>query len=191
MAMEKVLYFGYGANRDPKMMGWITGNTELKGKPAVLKGYRLVVQRLDQIPDEILDTAPVSYSARDMIVANWPDSFTSYTIKEDPEGEVHGTLWELTQQDRDLVRDWELIDFGWYKDRRVKVTTEDGQELEVQTEGIGDGQEYDREVDGTNYETWLNPPVEFERISTKSRGEYFARLGKTPEGVQVSSVSKH
>lgn len=179
--MEKVLYFGYGANRDPKMMEWITGNPNLTGRQAVLKGYTLCVQRLDQIPD----------SARENVTANWPQSFTSYTIKEDPEGEVHGTLWELTPQDRELVRDWELIDLGWYKDLKVKVTTEDGQEIEVQTEGIGDRQEYDRGVDGTNYETWLNLPEEFERIATKSRGEYFARLGKTPEGTPLGGKTKH
>lgn len=185
---SKVLYFGYGANRDQKMMEWITGTKELKGTPAVLKGYKLVVQRLDQIPDEVLPTAPAPYSARHNVAANWAESFTSYTIKEDSESEVHGTLWELSQQDRDLVRDWELIDFGWYKDLNVKVKTEDGKELEVQTEGIGDGQEYGREVDGTDYETWLNPPAEFERIATKSRQEYFERFG---EGVTSTSESKH
>lgn len=185
---SKVLYFGYGANRDQKMMEWITGTKELKGTPAVLKGYKLVVQRLDQIPDLALSAAPAPFSAREMVVMNWPEDFTSYTIKEDPEGEVHGTLWELSPQDRDLVRDWELIDFGWYKDLKVTVKTEDGRELEVQTEGIGDGQEYDREVDGSNYETWLNPPAEFERIATKSRQEYFERL---TEDVTSTSESKH
>src|SRR3989344_2047062 len=185
MRMEKVFYFGYGVNKEPKMMRWITGNPNLKGKPAVLRGYKLCVQRLDQVPDTVFPTAPVPVSPRTILKDNWGESFTSYTIKEDPEDEVHGTLWELTLQDRELVRDWELIDFGWYKDLKVKIETEDSQEIEVQTEGIGDGQGYDREVNGTNYETWLNLPVEFERVATKSREDYFARLRKTSEGVSL------
>src|SRR4030042_6376236 len=134
--MEKVSYFGYGANRDLKMMEWITGNSNLKGKSAVLKGYALCVQRLDQIPNTIASTAPAPYSAREIVAANWQSTFSSYTIKEDPESEVHGTVWELSPQDRELVRDWELVDFGWYIDLTVKVITEAGQEVKVQTEGL-------------------------------------------------------
>lgn len=190
MHMAEVLYFGYGANRDPKMMEWITGAKNLKGKPAVLKGFKLCVQRLDQIPDTVAPTAPAPYSARENVAANWPSSFTSYTIKNDTEGEVHGVVWELSEQERELVRDWELIDFGWYRDISAKVTTEDDQEVEVQTEGLRIGQEIDREVDGKNYETWLNPPSEFERIATRSRGEYLERLSKTTEGTLPSGEFK-
>lgn len=40
---NKVLYFGYGANREKGMIEWITGNPNLKGTPAVLEGYGLYV----------------------------------------------------------------------------------------------------------------------------------------------------
>ena len=186
---EKILYFGYGANRDPKMMEWITGNPNLKARPGVLKGYNLCVQRLDQVPDTVAETAPVPSTPRKILEDNWPSTFTSYIIREDPEGEVTGTIWELTPQERELVRDWELIDFGWYRDLRVKVITEDGQELEVQTEGLRDGQKFEKEVDGTNYETWLNPPLEFKKIATKSREEYTQRL-QSQEGSTISGEVK-
>ncbi len=186
---QKILYFGYGANRDPKMMEWITGNKNLIGKPGILKGYALCVQRLDQIPDTVSPTAPAPYSLspREIVInGGWPESFESYTVKKDPQGEVFGTIWVLTPQDRELVRDWELIDFGWYKDISTKVQTADGQVLEIQTEGVREDQEFDREVDGKNYETWLQLPEDFERIATRSRQEYFARIEgptKTPEKV--------
>lgn len=176
---KKILYFGYGANRDPKMMEWITGNKNLVGKPGILKGYKLCVQRLDQIPDTVAPTAPAPYSARaNVISGGWPETFESYIIKKDAQGKVHGTIWELAPQDRELVRDWELIDFGWYKD--ITAETTDGKKVTVETEGLREGQKIDREVDGKNYETWLQPPKDFERIATKSRQEYFDRL-QTPD----------
>ena len=171
---DKVLYFGYGANRDARMMKAITG-ADLKGKPAVLRDFKLVVQKLDQLPDTILSTAPAPVSPRAAVAANWLESFESYNIKENPDGKVTGTLWELTPQERELVRDWELVDFGWYEDKKVKIITQDGQEVEAQTEGLRAGQKYDREVDGMSYETWLNPPEDFDWIASKSREEYFAR----------------
>lgn len=173
---NNILYFGYGANRDARMMKAITGTKDLKGKPAVIEGYTLVVQRLDQIPNSVAPNAPAPFSPRHNVAVNWPGSFIRHTITEDPDGKVSGTLWELTQQERDLVRDWELIDFGWYRDLTVIAETQDGQKNQVQTEGMRPEQEYDHEVDGMDYETWLSSPEEFERIATKSREEYLERF---------------
>src|SRR3990172_8250986 len=119
--MDTVLYFAYGANRDIRMMQAITGSGELKGRPATLKGYSFYVQRLDQILDTIAENSPAPISPRDLLKESWPDTFTSYIIKEDPEGEVSGTVWELSPLQRELVRDWELVDFGWYGDIKTEV----------------------------------------------------------------------
>ena len=180
--MDKVLYFAYGANRDIKMMQAITGSSELKGKPATLKGYSLYVQRLDQVPDTVSENSPAPISPRDLLKESWPDTFTSYIIKEDPEGEVDGVVWKLTPLQRELVRDWELVDFGWYGDINTEVTLEDGQNVKVQTEGLRPGQNVDRKVDGKDYETWLNDPSDFERVANKAREEYFERTELSPEG---------
>ena len=184
---KKILYFGYGANRDPKMMEWITGNKTLVGRPGVLKGYTLCVQKLSQVPDSVFPTAPAPFSARANIIAGgWTQTFTSYNIKEDPKGEVYGTIWELSPQDRELVRDWELIDFGWYKDiKDITAETEDGQRVKIETEGLREGQEVDREVNGKYYPPFLNNLEDFLRVAEQSRGEYFARL-QTEEGTLSS-----
>ncbi len=128
---EKVLYFGYGANRDSRMMAAITGNKNLKGRPEVLRGFSLCIQRLDQVPDTIVPSAPVQISPRKILEGNWPSNFTSYIIKEDSEGQVNGTIWELTPLERELVRDWELVDFGWYEDKAATVVTLDRQEVQI------------------------------------------------------------
>lgn len=78
---KKIFYFGYGANRDPKMMEAITGKKNLVGRPAVLKGYSLCVQRLDQVPDTIAPSAPAPVSPRTILKDNWSPTFTSYIIK--------------------------------------------------------------------------------------------------------------
>lgn len=185
---EKVLYFGYGANRDAKMISAITGRpeSELFGRPATLGGYSLFVQKLNQVPDTLSPTAPYKATPRQILRDGWGEAFESYVIKPDTEGEVTGTLWELTPLERERVRDWELLDFGWYHDVEGRVRLEDGTEIEIATEAIDDSQDIDREVDGTNYETWLLPPEKFAEIAGKARREFDERLSTNPEGVSKS-----
>lgn len=178
---KKILYFGYGANRDPKMMEWITGNKNLVGTQGVLKGYRLCVQRLDQVPDSVFSTAPVNVSPKEILEESWKEDFETYIIKPDANSEVAGTIWELSSQDRELVREWELIDFGWYKDMKGKAVTKDGKEMDVQTEGLREGQGIDKEVHGKDYPPFLNKLEDFQRVAEKARREYFERQ-RTKEG---------
>ena len=93
-----------------------------------------------------------------------------------------GTVWELIPLERELVRDWELVDFGWYNDIEGKAVTKDGQEVEIQTEGFREGQEVDREVDGKNYKPFLNRLENFQRVAEKARKEYLERT-KMQEGI--------
>jgi len=172
MSQEIVHYFAYGANRSLEMMGAITGNKNLVVSPTVLKGYELCIQKLNQIPD-----AP-----RKLLQDIWPENFSSYVIRpsSNKDNQVAGVLWELTPLERELVRDWELIEMGWYKDEKVKVT-KDGKEIEVETEVLGDGQRVDRVVDGTDYPTFLNELGNFQKIANNAREEYFERQ-KNKEG---------
>lgn len=174
---NKVLYFGYGANSQREMMEAITGNKNLVGKPGILRGFKLCVQRMDQIPDSVFPNSPAPVSPKQIIKENWPDSFETYMIKPaDVTDEVMGTIWELTPQERELVRDWELVDFGWYKDMKGRAETLDGQTVNVQTEGFREGQEVDREIDGEDYKPFLNPLTDFQRVAEKSRKEYLERM---------------
>lgn len=182
---QKILYFGYGANRDPRMMAAITGNSKLIGQPGVLRGFKFYVQRLDQIPNKILPDAPTPISPRKAILdSGWGEDFKSYTIKPGSETDVvTGTIWELTPLERELIRNWELIDFGWYQDKKDILAKDlSYKDIKVETEVLGEGQEVDREVDGRNYNTWLLSPEDFERSATKVREEYLAQV-TTPEGI--------
>jgi hypothetical protein len=179
---ERIAYFGYGANRDPRMMGWILGQDPdtLTGYLASLDGYGLAIQRLDQVPDKVVQSAPIPRSARDLLKENWDEDFMSYVIFPSPGDKVSGVMWELTPEDRERVRDWELIDFGWYEDVEVSVRDSAGDEHTVVTERLGSGQEFAHEVYGTRYVTWLNDPEKFRVVAEKAAREYDERLG--PEG---------
>jgi len=180
---ETVKYFGYGANRDPKMISFITGRPEeeLVGKPATLEGFGLGVQRLDQVLDSLSAGSILPISVRALLLESWDDRFRSYIIFPKPDSRIVGTIWELSDQDRDRVRDWELVG-DWYKDDSGTATTDDGEKVDLITESLGDGQEFDHEVDGLNYETWLNPVAMFETVASKARKEYDERLSGGPEG---------
>jgi len=136
-------YFGYGANRDPGQMEAITGRS-LKGQPAYVKGFELVVQKLGDIPElpqKILRKA-------------WGKHFESYAIRKG-EGQVHGMLWEITPEDRGHISNWELIPEGWYKGGLVTAILEDETEVPAVTDIIERQQHIDKVVDGSQYETFL------------------------------------
>jgi hypothetical protein len=180
MNEELIPYFGYGANRDTQMMEEITGAQGLVGSPATLKGWGLCVQRIDQVPNVVLASAPAPVSVRTLLDNACPPDFVSYTIRPDPDNEVTGMIFMLNPLQRELVRNWELIDFGWYRDIKVSVVTPEGESIPVQTEALGEGQEVDREVNGHDYPTFLNDR-EFMRTNAESaRSEYFEMIGVSP-----------
>lgn len=59
--------------------------------------------------------------------------------------------------------------------------------VDIQTEGLREGQEVDREVDGKNYEPFLNPLGDFQRVAEKARKEYLERTS-AQEGVLPKSL---
>lgn len=136
--------------------------SNLMGTPAVLQDYELAVQRLDQVPSP----------AQERLQRSWDKNFESYVIRPRLGGQVLGTIWELTTEERDRIRHWELIDFGWYEDCKAKAITTSGKKITVISERLGPGQSIDRTVDGLNYPTWLNEVEKFETIANQDRKEY-------------------
>ncbi len=180
---NKILYFGYGANSQREMMEAITGSKNLVGQPGVLRGFKLCIQKMSQVPDSVFPNSPVAVSPKQILKESWSDNFETYIIKPGEEtDEVVGTVWKLTPLERELVRDWELVDFGWYKDIKAKALTTDEEEVDIQTEGFREGQEIDREVEGKNYKPFLNTLEDFQRVAEKARKEYFERT-RIQEGV--------
>ncbi|GEM_PF-1822960 len=140
-------YFGYGAMANPAIMEALLGRLPKGDDRGKLNGWSLAIQNLAHLPDVPMKHDEVEINPRTLMRQEWGDHFRSYTIVRNGAGTVYGTVWSyLTPQERELLREWELIPWGWFKDmpevsvRTVGLTT-------CCTESIGDGQDYDREVD--------------------------------------------
>lgn len=172
--LDTIFYFGCGATRAARLVAAIIGKpvSQLAGRPGVLQDYILAVQRLDQVPDVVAAGSAVPVSPQALLRANWDEGFESYVIIPKPGGRVAGIIWELTPDERARMAAWELVDFGWYQPAQGQAVTADGKTVAIVTEKMGDGQAIDREADGLDYETWLQPPEKFRRIAEEARRKY-------------------
>lgn len=175
---ETVLYVGYGANRDSQMMEAIIGGTPKILGRAAIQDVELCIQRHDQITDTVVATAPAPLSPKQIMVGAWGENsnFEAYAIRPKEGSTVAATLFELTQLQRDLVAEWELVEFGWYDHMSAGVTLEDGTKLEAVTEGFTRDQAIDRTVDGQNYATFLADPAAMFATAEKARLDYLEQL---------------
>jgi hypothetical protein len=177
---ETLLYAGYGANRDLEMITAIVGDAPKVVGSVAIQGVELCVQTQDQITRDISDTAPAPLSPKQVIDRAWGEKsgFETYAIRPQQSSSVNATLFELTQMQRDLIAEWELVEFGWYNQMSVSVVLEDGSQVQAVTEGFAEGQDVDRVIDGNNYETFLADPVAMFSTAEKARLDYLEQLEK-------------
>jgi hypothetical protein len=88
---------------------------------------------------------------------------------------VSGRIWELTRDERERIRDWELVG-DWYQDAVGVAQTESGL-VTVVTEALGDGQGYGRETYGLDYNPWLQPIEQFNEVARAVVALYDERMG--------------
>jgi len=120
--MNKILFFGYGANRSKSKINQIIGGEPGSGMGAIIEGYRLAYQSLDQIPEP----------AKTNLQKTWGNDFKAYTLKEG-EGVVGGVLWEISEEDFQKIKEWEYIGV-WRELIEVDIKTSDGKRIHVLTE---------------------------------------------------------
>ena len=171
------MYFGFGANRERDVISAITGNENLVGVQAILRDFSLAVQRLDQIPEGV----------QKILRGVWNEGFTSYVIIPKRGSQIDGIVWELTPKERELVKDFELIDLGWTEETTGEAIFENGMGVMVVTERVAGGQMLDHEVDGSNYPPYLNNREDVLRIAEQSRLEYLARIETESRSSRVES----
>ncbi|MBI2578781.1 MAG: gamma-glutamylcyclotransferase [Candidatus Aenigmarchaeota archaeon] len=154
-----VKYFGYGANKSPRMMKAIVGERP-SGILAVLHDYELVVQEWGDIPPEV----------RKILAQTWDRDFRSYGIRPKKGSAVRGRLWNITREERYLVKAWEICPI-WYEPVVVPVRTYDGRGAMAETEIIN--RPVGTVVKGnTDYVTFLNPPNRMFDAARLTREEY-------------------
>ena len=133
--MKTIPYFGYGTNRDHDMMAAMIGRNNLSGVEGIVFDYELGVQNLEHIPNKILPTAPASRSPREIMKTALGDDAKLYIIRPKTGATTYGTIWQITPEEYEMVRDWELLDFGMQEDIKVMAQTKTGKKITAQTHG--------------------------------------------------------
>ncbi len=168
MAEEKLInVFLTGLLTDNELIETLTGKPLKYNEDVVLEGFDLVIQRLNDIPE----------SARDLLKKTWGDNFESYNLLPG-ERSIRGIKCQITQDQWNRLDDWELGEFGWFVPQEVEIKNlGSGQVEKVMTLVMGQGQTYDRKVDGINPPQFLMPRERTLQVASEVKKSYDARLG--------------
>lgn len=176
--MKKIIpYFGYGTNRDHDMMVAMIGRDNLSGVKGIIFNYELVIQDLEHIPDRTLSTAPAPRSPREIMRTALGDNAKLYIIRPKSGAITYGTIWQITPEEYEMVRDWELLDFGMQEDMRVSGQTETSEKITVQTHGSNDPNLPMSEIiKGEDYQDYIVPKGEILETARRVNKEFRERM---------------
>lgn len=175
--MKTISYFGYGTNRDHDMMAAMIGRNNLSGTRGVISDYELVIQNLEHISNKILPTAPVPRSPREIMKTALSDDAKLYIIRPKTGATTYGTIWQITPREYEMVRDWELLDFGMQEDMKVSAQTENGKKITVQTHGSNDPNLLIAiAIKGGDYENYLVPKEKILETARRVNNEFRERM---------------
>jgi hypothetical protein len=173
------LYAGYGANRDPQMIEAIVGQPAERIAEVALMDVELCIQRIDQTPNRPAAGSPVQLSIREILESDdsWgkDSDFKTYTIRRKQGGVVLGSLFSLTEQQRKLIAEWEMIEYGWFEAMKVRVELPDASRAVAETEGLRHGQAIDRVIKGLHYPRYINDKDKMLAMAAKIRRDYLDR----------------
>lgn len=177
MSNTTVKYFAYGSNRNLEMIAAIIGRHKIVGEKAVLPGFELCIQKIDQIASAVLPDAPAPISPQKTIRDIFGDDFELYIMRINPKGKVHGTIWDISPEEREMVRDWEMLDYGMQNDVKSQAINTDGKKIDVVAEGLTNREiEVDRVVEGDQYDDFIVSKQKIIDVANKSRQEYLSSL---------------
>jgi hypothetical protein len=151
-----IKYFGFGTNRDLEMMQHMIGRENINGEHGRLIGYELTIQKADQFRTKMPATSPnPKMSARDIIMKAWGAKFEMFTSRPNPTGIIYGTIWDITPEELELVKNWEMVDFGCQEEARGIALTDTGELVEVIIQSFLKPAEIDRVIKGDDYEPYI------------------------------------
>jgi hypothetical protein len=181
---KTIFYFGFGSNKDLAMMQHMIGKKKIKGIRGVLIGYEICIQRADQFRTDIPPTTPHAASPKDLILDTWGPKFEMYVSRPNPTGLAYGMIWELTPEDLELVREWELVDYGGQEDAWGIALDSKGKMYEVITQSFMKPPiDIDRVVKGKKYPAYIASKKAMLRRADELR-ELYLKQKKTTEVVK-------
>lgn len=176
-ASKTIKYFGYGSNADKDMMVHMVGREDLRGEPGKLIGYQLCIQSLDQIRDIILPTSPLKESPRQIVRGGFGDKFDLFIAVPKPDAITYGTIWDLTPDEIDLVKNWELVDFGMQEEVQAMAMNSKGELIQVETQAVIDPPaEYYTIIEDNDYPRYIVDREKMLKRADETREDYLKML---------------
>lgn len=172
-----VKYFGYGSNADRDMMVHMVGREDLKGEPGKLIGYQLCVQSLDQIRDIIPSYSVLDRSPQKIIRDTFGDKFDLYIAVAKPDAVAYGTIWDLTPEEIDLVKEWEMVDYGMQEEVEAMAMDSKGELIQVETQAVVDPPAtYYAIIEDNDYPRYIADRTKMLKTADEVREKYLAML---------------
>lgn len=180
---KMIFYFGFGTNKDIAMMQHMIGREDIKGEPGRLIGYEVCIQRTDQFRTDIPPTTPFAATPRSLIMKTWGPDFLMYVSRPNPTSIAHGTIWQITPEELELVRCWELVDYGAQEDAWGFAINSNGELKKVITQSFMKPTfDIDRVVEDEDYEPYIwdrqamldkADDIRLQYLERKAKGERF------------------
>jgi hypothetical protein len=145
-------FFYYGPGADEDVMSAILGEKPLNNRSAILHGYRLGIQSVNDIPDAKVEG--LRKTARKIIKKEWGDDFTMYVAHKGDAEIIKGVVWTIKIEDLNRLKHWELVEYGWYSIVDGDATFADGKKGKVLTIVVKN-QTVQKDVDGLDYDLFL------------------------------------
>jgi hypothetical protein len=179
MTKDKMInFFSYVAGDDEKMMAAIFGRENIAHENAVLKGYEMCIQTAKNVIDEILPSCPLPQSPRAILIKKRGTDFELYTVRPNPKKNISGTIWKVTPQEYEYLRNYELIDCGMSEDITASAITDKGATETVQTYGLKKNKENITKVVDQSYIRKEIPSEEKIKNAIRVREEYIKNVNK-------------
>lgn len=168
-----VKYFGPATNSDPEMMTHITGRHSILGEQGKLLGYDLCIQKINNIRDIVPKNSPLPISPREIIRKQFGDSFNLYVLRPNPQASIPGTIWDLTPEEIELVKEWEMVDYGMQEQIKTTAINSKGNPVEVEIQVLlNKPHEIDRIVDAETADLYIAPKKKMWAVADWVRREY-------------------
>lgn len=172
-----IKYFSCVTNSNIDMLAAIFGRRNLLHEKATLQGYELCIQTINEIRDVVPKNSPLKISPREIIKRGFGPSFNLYVLRANPESNLRGTIWYVSPQEYEFLRDWELIDMGMQDDIIDAIAiTDKGESIYVRTHGLVKNPKKVAKVVDINYGTFIAPKKSMLKNARRARREFIERM---------------
>ena len=131
-----VKFFPYVVNEHIEMLRALFGRDNLLFEEGVLPGYELCIQTVANLSNQVTPGSPLKKSPREIMMDFFGEGYELYVIRANPEKEVKGKIWYVSEEEYEYLREWEMVEYGMSEDITAKARTDQGDIVTVRTYGL-------------------------------------------------------